>query len=152
MNRIGLFVIFIVAFISNSFAQETANNVIWEPTFKEALEKAKNEQKPILIYFTGSDWCGPCIQLDKELFHTEKFETFAKEKMVVYMADFPRNRDLITSDARKINKELSKKYKQTSFPTMVVIDAKGNVLGQKNGKYMAEYYYPFFEEVVRAFE
>ncbi|TCI84385.1 thioredoxin family protein [Tenacibaculum sp. M341] len=152
MNRIGLFVIVIVAFISNSFAQETANHVIWEPTFKEALEKAKSEQKPILIYFTGSDWCGPCIQLDKELFHTEKFETFAKEKMVVYMADFPRNRDLITSDARKINKELSKKYKQTSFPTMVIIDAKGNVLGQKNGKYMAEYYYPFFEEVVRAFE
>ncbi len=152
MNRIGLFVIFIVAFISNSFAQETANHVIWESTFKEALEKAKSEQKPILIYFTGSDWCGPCIQLDKELFHTEKFETFAKEKMVVYMADFPRNRDLITSDARKINKELSKKYKQTSFPTMVIIDTKGNVLGQKNGKYMAEYYYPFFEEVVRAFE
>ena len=125
---------------------------IWSPTMKAAIEKATVENKPILIYFTGSDWCGPCINLDKNLFHTEKFEEFATENLVLYAADFPRNRDLISQDNRKINKELSHRYDQSSFPTIILINSKGEVLGRKNGAYLPEYYFPFFEEIVSQYK
>lgn len=118
----------------------------WQATFKEALIKARKEKRPILIYFTGSDWCGPCKRLDKNLFHTEKFKKFSDEKLVLYMADFPRNTDLVSPANRATNKELSLRYGQSSFPTMIMINEKGEILGRKNGSYMIEYYYPFFEE------
>ena len=127
-------------------------HVNWQNTFEEALEKAKKEHKPILIYFTGSDWCGPCMRLDRELFHTEKFAGFSEEKLVLYTANFPRNTDLVSEENKKINKKLSKKYNQESFPTMIIIDEKGRVLGRKNGSYMIEYYYPFFEETTRNYQ
>lgn len=126
--------------------------VKWEPTFKQAVIKAKKEKKPILIYFTGSDWCGPCITLDNELFHTSKFENLASENMILYMANFPRNTDLVTKANKKTNEELSKRYHQSSFPTIIMINAKGKELGRKNGSYMAEYYYPFFEEVLQQYK
>lgn len=123
--------------------------VNWEVTFKEAVAKAKQEHKPILIYFTGSDWCGPCIQLDEKLFHTEKFVAFSEDNMVLYMANFPRNTDLVSDENKRVNKQLSARYNQESFPTMIVVDENGNVLGRKNGSYLIDYYYPFFEEMVR---
>ncbi|WP_442267132.1 thioredoxin family protein [Tenacibaculum sp. ZS6-P6] len=131
----------------NQMKTEVEKN-IWLPTMKEAIKKATAENKPILIYFTGSDWCGPCINLDNTLFHTEKFEKFAAENLVLYTADFPRNRDLVTKENRKINKELSHRYDQSSFPTIILINSKGEVLGRKNGAYLPEYYYTFFEEIV----
>ena len=133
--------------------QEVLSPVVhWEKTFQDAITKAKTEKKPILIYFTGSDWCGPCIQLDKNLFHTDKFLSYSKDHLVVYIADFPRNTDLVSKENKKTNKQLSKKYKQESFPTMIIIDDKGNVLGRKNGTYMAEYYYPFFKDAVTKYK
>ncbi|TYP97559.1 thioredoxin-like protein [Tenacibaculum adriaticum] len=130
--------------------EQTKENLIqidWQSTFKEAVKKAKKEHKPILIYFTGSDWCGPCMELDKNLFHTEKFKAYSKENMVLYLADYPRNKDLVTAKNKATNEELSRRYAQTSFPTLIMIDENGNVLGRKNGSYMVEYYYPFFEEI-----
>ena len=127
-------------------------HVNWEETFKKAIARAAAEDKPILIYFTGSDWCGPCKQIDENLFHTEKFTNYSKENLVLYVADFPRNRDLVSKENKKINKQLSKKYNQSSFPTMIMVNKKGKVLGRKDGTYMADYYYSFFDSVVRDFK
>lgn len=124
----------------------------WQSSFKEALSKAKSEKKPILIYFTGSDWCGPCKTLKSKLFDTEKFKDFSDKKMVLYKADFPKNKDLVAPDNRVINEQLSSRYAQSSFPTMIVINDKGEVLGRKNGIYMTEYYFPFFEEITRSYK
>ncbi len=132
-------------------SENNSSDTIWEPTFKSALEKAAKENLPVLIYFTGSDWCGPCINLDEKLFHTEKFETFAKGKMIGYIADFPRNSDLVSTENKKINNELREKYDQSSFPTMIMINKKGKVLGRKNGAYLPEYYYPFFDNIAKKF-
>jgi len=143
-----------VAEVTEDFVENVqgAIEVKWQETFEQAVAKAKMEDKPILIYFTGSDWCGPCINLDKNLFHTEKFAAFSDENLVLYTADYPRNRDLVSKENKQANKQLSKKYSQTSFPTMIVIDKNGNVLGRKNGTYMLDYYYPFFEETVRGYK
>lgn len=124
----------------------------WQSSFEDAVKKAKKEKKPILIYFTGSDWCGPCIRLEKDLFATNKFKKISDNKLVLYKADFPRNTDLVAPENRKINKELSHRYAQTSFPTMIIINEKGEVLGRKNGSYMTEYYFPFFEETTKNYK
>lgn len=68
------------------------------------------------------------------------------------MANFPRNKDLVKEEARNINNTLSTKYNhQNKFPTLVMINHKGEVLGEKQGMYMLDYYYPFFEEVVKKY-
>ncbi|WP_440881866.1 thioredoxin family protein [Tenacibaculum sp. C7A-26P2] len=119
----------------------------WEQTFQIAKNKAKKENKPILIYFSGSDWCGPCIKLDKELFHTKEFVDFSKNKFILYLADFPRNKDLVSEETRKINAKLARKYKN-SFPSVVIINRKGKVLGERKGSYLSSSYYSFFESVL----
>ncbi len=130
----------------------TEIHVNWQSSFEDAVLKAKTEHKPILIYFTGSDWCGPCIQLDKKLFHTKKFADFSDKNLVLYTADFPRNGDLVSLETITVNKQLSKKYKQSSFPTVLVIDEKGKLLGKKEGAYLSSYYYPFFEKMVNDYK
>lgn len=140
--------------ITNSLSQEHIAESLevvtlnWESTFKGALKKAKKEKKPVLIYFTGSDWCSPCKVLDKKIFHTEKFKKMAEESLILYMVDVPRNRDLVNEKTRKLNKQLSKRYGQKSFPTLIFVDDKGKMLDIKKGVYMTEYYYPFFEKTI----
>ena len=121
----------------------------WEPTFEEAVNKARDEQKPILIYFTGSDWCGPCKRLEQDVFSTDKFIKTADESFVLYKADFPRNVDLVTIENKKMNEQLSTKYNQTSFPTMLFINQYGTTLGRKNGVYMSDSYFYFFDDIIR---
>ncbi|CAL2086706.1 Thioredoxin-like [Tenacibaculum sp. 190524A02b] len=145
----------LVLLISTSLvtSQEVENSLIninWESTYTNALAKAAKENKPLLIYFTGSDWCGPCIRLDKELFHTLKFKEYADKNLILYMANFPRNKDLVTNAARIENEKLKNKYKN-SFPMVLVIDKNEKTLGEKRGTYLTDYYYPFFETVVNKY-
>jgi thioredoxin-related protein len=130
--------------------EETKEKVLkvnWETSYKKALKKAEKENKPVLIYFSGSDWCGPCIKLDKELFHTEKFVDYANKNMVLYLANFPRNKDLVTEEAKKDNKMLAKKF-NNSFPMLLFVDKNGKKIEEKRGVYMSEYYFPFFESII----
>lgn len=132
--------------------KEAAPEVVinWETSYDDALKRAKKEGKPLLIYFTGSDWCGPCKGLSKNLFKTEKFQEYS-EKMVLYKADFPRNKNLVDNETKKVNKELSIRFGQTKFPTMIMVNAKEQELGIKQGMYMTEYYYSFFDKAIRDF-
>lgn len=160
MKKVYILVLAVFFSVSYLQSQEAINNVEqhtneinldWEDSFKKAQKKAKKQNKPILIYFTGSDWCGPCIKLDKKLFHTEKFAKYANKNLILYMADFPRNKDLVKEKHRKTNKSLSKKYAQKEFPTLLMINYKGEELGKKRGMYMIDYYYPFFNEVLKKY-
>ncbi|WP_299062255.1 thioredoxin family protein [uncultured Polaribacter sp.] len=155
MKKILLSILTFLFTLSSFIAQdvvieEPIENIslIWEPSFQEALNKSKKENKPVLIYFTGSDWCSPCKVLDKKLFHTEKFKKIADESLILFMVDVPRNKDLIDEKTRQFNKKLSNKYGQKSFPTMVLVNHKGKMLDIKKGVYMTEYYYPFFEKTI----
>ena len=145
--------------VENEYSEETIYVVeeikpsaVWQPTFEEALLKAKAEDKPILVYFTGSDWCGPCKRLEADVFSTEKFVEFSDENMVLYKADFPRNTDLVSTANKSMNDQLSARYNQSSFPTMVIINRYGNELGRKNGVYMSDSYFYFFEDIVRRYK
>ncbi len=124
----------------------------WETSFEEALNKAKLQQKPVLIYFTGSDWCGPCKILEEEVFSTEKFVNLSEENIILYKADFPRNTDLVSAENKSINEQLSARYHQTSFPTMLFINEYGSTLGRKNGVYMSDSYFYFFDDILRKYK
>ncbi|MFK8060962.1 MAG: thioredoxin family protein [Polaribacter sp.] len=150
-----IFTLFLLGTTSNFFAQEKIVEtneetpfLNWEENYKKALKKSKKEKKPILIYFTGSDCCGPCKVLDKKLFHTEKFKAIADKDLILYEADSPRNKGLITPEALKISNELKRKYKIRAFPTLVFVNHKGKMIGYKKGLILTEYYYPFIQSVI----
>jgi thioredoxin-related protein len=120
----------------------------WMPNYKKALKKSKKERKPVLIYFTGSDWCGPCKILDRDLFHTEKFKTLSDKDLVLLEVNIPRRLDIISPEKMIENKSIQKKYKVKAFPTLMIVNHKGRKIAEKKGYIMTEYYYPFFQSQI----
>jgi len=92
-----------------------------------ALKLAAEQKKPILADFAGSDWCGWCIKLDKEVFSQKFFKDYAAENFVLLLVDFPSQKKL--SDAQtEQNESLARKYGVRGFPTVVLLDANGKEL------------------------
>ncbi|WP_298766617.1 thioredoxin family protein [uncultured Polaribacter sp.] len=120
----------------------------WEDNFKKALKKSKKQNKPVLLYFTGSDWCGPCKVLDKKLFHSDKFKAIADKDLILHEINNPQNKDLVTPKRMKENYDLIRKYKVKSYPTLVFVNHKGAMIGYKKGLILTEYYYPFINSVI----
>lgn len=120
----------------------------WMPTYKDALKESKQSKKPVLIYFTGSDWCAPCKVLDNELFHTEKFKLLSETDLVLLEVDIPRRKDLIEPDKMSENLYLQRKYRVKSFPTLLMVNHRGKKIAEKTGYVITEYYYPFFQSVI----
>jgi len=106
----------------------------WLTDMTKALEQAKTEQKTVLIDFTGSDWCGFCIKLDKEVFETTEFGDYAKKNLVLVKADFPR-RNALSAELKAANEALKAKYATPfkGYPTIVLVDANGKKLGETVG-------------------
>ena len=105
----------------------------WLTDFEVAKKEAAKKNVPILVDFSGSDWCGWCIKLDKEVFSKKVFKDYAKDNYVLLMLDFPR-RTKISAKLKKQNSELAKKYQVRGFPTVLILDKDGKVL--KRGGYM----------------
>jgi len=107
----------------------------WGNNYEQAIQTAKKEHKYILLNFSGSDWCGPCIKLHKEVFTTDQFELLAKEKLVLINADFPRyKKNQLASSQQKLNDALAEKYNNKGvFPLTVLINAEGTVMKSWEG-------------------
>lgn len=120
----------------------------WLPTYDEALELSKKTKKPVMIYFTGSDWCAPCISLDKELFYTEKFKNYADQHLILLEVDSPRQQDLLSNEKMSENLYLKQKYNVKSFPTLLFVNHRGKVFAEKKGYILTEYYFPYIQSVV----
>jgi thioredoxin-related protein len=103
---------------------------VWETDFEKAIEKARTEHKLVLLNFSGSDWCIPCIRLHKEIFESNSFKEFADSNLILVNADFPRlKKHQLSKDQQKQNDKLADKYDpQGSFPYTVIMDEKGKVL------------------------
>jgi thioredoxin-related protein len=103
------------------------------------IEKAKveaiNQHKLILLNFSGSDWCGPCIRMEKEFFESDVFSNFATNNLVLVNADFPRQKkNQLSKEEQKQNEALAEKYNNKgAFPFTVLIDASGKVLKTWDG-------------------
>ncbi|MEQ8767688.1 MAG: thioredoxin family protein [Planctomycetota bacterium] len=101
----------------------------WLEDHDVAFEKARETGKPILMDFTGSDWCGWCIKLDREVFSTDEFKTWADENVVLLEVDFPKRKALPVEQI-EANQSLAKKYGIRGYPTIIVTNADGELLGQ----------------------
>lgn len=102
----------------------------WETNFDQAKTEAKTSNKLILLNFSGSDWCGPCIKLKKEVFESEAFMTYAAQHLVLVRADFPRSKkNQLSPQQTTHNESLAERYNPDGqFPLTVLIDASGNEL------------------------
>ena len=101
----------------------------WETDFEAAQAKSKASGKPMLLDFTGSDWCGWCIRLKKEVFSQPEFAAYASKALVLVQLDFPRAKP--QSDAlKKQNEALSKKYGVRGFPTIILLSPEGKLLAE----------------------
>lgn len=105
---------------------------LWMHDFEAAKAKAVKEGKPIFINFTGTDWCGWCIKLEKEVFSKKAFQDYAKENLVLVEVDFPRKKEQ-TAELKEQNKKLDKEYGVEGYPTLYLLDAQGKKLTEDIG-------------------
>lgn len=105
----------------------------WLTNVEKAKEQAKAEKKLVLLEFTGSDWCPPCIALKKNVFDTDKFKAYAKENLVLVELDFPRDKSKITEMQAAYNRAKAKKFGVSGYPTVFLLDASGKELMKKVG-------------------
>jgi len=96
----------------------------WTDNFTAAVGKAKAEKKPILALFTGSDWCGPCQSLEKNILIQPAFKDFAKQHLVTLFLDFPRDTKL-DDGVKKQNDDLAKTFSVEAYPTILVLSSDG---------------------------
>ena len=101
----------------------------WMVLGVDRFTKAKEEGKPILMDFTGSDWCGWCIKLKKEVFSKHAFIDYSNEHLILMTVDFPKTKKQEES-LKDQNNMLLDTYGVNSFPTIILVDAQGKVLGE----------------------
>lgn len=133
-------IIIAVVLIIGSFAVE-AQELVWETNVSKAMEVAAKTKKPLLLFFTGSDWCGWCIRLQKEVLKTPEFSKWAEENVVLVELDFPRRSEQ-TAEIKKQNNELQQAFGIQGFPTVVIAngimkDGKVNFQGLGSTGYVA---------------
>src|ERR1700761_6735834 len=107
----------------------------WLGNFDVAKTEAAKEHKLILINFSGSDWCGPCIRLRKEILESADFESYAADHLVLVRADFPRlKKNQLSKEQVKLNDALADKYNAGGkFPYTLLVDEKGKILKDWDG-------------------
>ena len=121
------------------FALAISNFVVsqeWQTNFEEAKKIATEQDKNVVIVFSGSDWCAPCIKLDKNIWQSEAFKKEAAAEWVLVKANFPRKKaNELPKEQTEHNRKLAEKYNlEGSFPLVVVLDKNGKVLGKMGFK------------------
>lgn len=109
-----------------------SENEMWITDFAKAKTLASEKNIPILVDFTGSDWCGWCMKLDKEVFSKTEFQEYAKENLILLKVDFPRKK--LPEPQASANGELATKFKIEGYPTIVLGDAEGKELNRTGYK------------------
>ena len=100
-------------------------------SMEEAKTLAVSESKSIVLIFSGSDWCAPCIKLDKTIVQTEEFKKASQESWVVVKADFQKKKaNALAAEQQEANNKLAEKYNpEGSFPKVLLLNSNGDVLG-----------------------
>ncbi len=124
MKRCGFLIILItMVYCTNIEAKE------WRTDFKNAASVANASGKYLLLDFSGSDWCGWCKRLDKEVFSQDAFKEFAEENLVCVLIDFP-NAKKQPKELKQQNKDLARKYDIKGYPTIIILSPDGKFIGK----------------------
>ncbi|MFD0940213.1 thioredoxin family protein [Pedobacter boryungensis] len=123
---------------------------LWSSNFPETQKKAKTTHQLILVNFSGSDWCGPCIRLREEIFESTVFEKYASTNLLLVRADFPRQKkNQLSKEQVKLNESLAEQYnKDGRFPFTLLVDENGKVLKTWDG-YPDETPEQFISDIVK---
>ncbi|WP_288425161.1 thioredoxin family protein [uncultured Spirosoma sp.] len=123
------------AFILQLLTLLTVTMSGWQLNFEQARVEAEQRHKLILLNFSGSDWCGPCIKLKKDVFESAEFTQFSEEHLVLVRADFPRSsKNKLDARQEAHNEALAEKYnRQGKFPFTVLLAPDGRVLKEWDG-------------------
>ena len=120
--------IFLTLFLVSGSLTINAQELTWQTDINKAMEISKKTKKPLLLFFTGSDWCGWCIRLQKEVLKTPEFAKWAKDNVVLVELDFPR-RAQQSPELVKQNMELQQVLGVRGYPTVWFVNAS-----KKDGK------------------
>lgn len=104
----------------------------WEISYDNSITRAKEESKKLLVVFQGSDWCGPCIKLSKEIWSTEFFVNYSDKSYVMLQVDFPRRKkNSLSESQQEQNAFLAEKFNPRGyFPFVVVLNSSGKLIGE----------------------
>lgn len=113
MKKLFITLLFVISAITTQAQEE----LTWHTDLNKAIDIANKEDKPMFLFFTGSDWCGWCIRLQKEVFKTPDFTKWAKEKVVLVELDYPRKSNQ-TDAVKTQNAQLQQFFKVQGYPTV----------------------------------
>lgn len=105
----------------------TNDNLTWEENLEKALQQAKQQNKAVLVNFTGSDWCIWCKRLSDEVFSKSEFEDFAKENLILVKLDFPRDIEQ-SAETKMYNNNLAQRFGIQGFPTILLFNSSGQLV------------------------
>ena len=109
---------------SSSKAGGRFRSAVWTTNYDDALKQAKEENRHVFVFFTGSDWCGWCHRLRDEVLSTPEFQSYAREKLVLVELDFPRKKSQ-PAKLKEQNSKLAGKFGIRGYPTVVVLNSRG---------------------------
>ena len=124
-------------------SQAVKSKAVWYKNIEQAIDKAHRENKKTFVYFSGSDWCKPCIELKNEVFETKIFKDKANKEYILVNIDFVLNRNKLTrNELSYIEKSAEKYNKKGIFPLVIVLNEEGKILTSIDGykSETAEYY------------
>ena len=126
-----LFLFFIILLIAGTISAQK-----WETNFETAKKLASDKGRNIVLVFSGSDWCAPCIKLDNQIWRSPEFINYSKDNFILLRADFPKKRaNTLSKEQQNINNNLAEIYnKQGLFPFVAVLNKNGVVLGNTGYK------------------
>jgi len=130
LSQVGLATLSAQAQDTATTAQKETSNkkeISWMTDWKKAKDMAQAQNKPIFLFFTGSDWCPWCQKMDHEILSSQDFIDPLKDKMIFVYVDFPIGKAQDTT-LKEQNDQLKNQYKISGFPTAVILDSKGNPL------------------------
>ncbi len=111
--------------LATDVAKEGAEPGKWTMDFDAATKLAKEKNLPILINFTGSDWCGWCKLMDELVFAKEEWQQYAASNLVLVTIDFPNDKSIVPEKWTERNEQLSEKWEIRGYPTYVLLDSEG---------------------------
>lgn len=122
MKNLVLLIILVLVSTATDYKIHVDENLEWVTDYAAALKKAKKENKALLLNFTGSDWCGWCVRLDREVFSQSAFVEYAQKNLVCVKLDFPQKKQLPAAEQEQ-NMTLMRKYGVRGFPTIYLLSA-----------------------------
>lgn len=109
--------------------QSSPSKAGWMTSYEQGQQEAKASNKLVLLDFTGSDWCGWCIMLDREVFSQPQFKEYASKNLVLVEVDFPKRKQ-VSAAMKEQNERLLMRYQVQGFPTIIVLNSEGKMVAE----------------------